>query len=271
MKSKWLGFGLLLFPIVTFGQKTFVQSVFNQGMIKHGKEIYLQRCVGCHGVNGDGKGEAAMFLNPKPRDFTTGIYKFKSTALDSLPTDDDLMRTLSKGLAGTSMPSFHLVPEVSRLAVIQYIKTFSDVWQDEDNYGGSLGGAPLPAEEFRSHDSFIAKAKKGRALYVENCLTCHGQEGRGDGEGAEDLEDEWGQPIKPANLTYKTIKSGSSVEDIYRVIMSGIGGTPMPSFKDVISDEEMWDLSAFVLYLRGKGAGMYGDKLPVAEITEDEI
>ncbi len=271
MKSKWLGLSLLLIPTISLGQSSFVQSVFNQGMIKHGKEIYLQRCVGCHGVNGDGKGEAAMFLDPKPRDFTTGTYKFRSTPLDSLPTDEDLMRTLSKGLTGTSMPSFHLIPEVSRLAVIQYIKTFSDAWQDEDNYNGPLGGAPLPAEAFRSHDSFIAMAKKGRALYVENCLTCHGQEGLGDGEGAEGLEDDWGFAIKPANLTLKSIKSGHSVEDIYRVIMTGIGGTPMPSFKDVISDKEMWDVSAFVLYLRGKGAGMYGDELPISKITEDEI
>ncbi len=270
MKGKLLGLGLLFFPLISFGANTFVQSVFNQGMIKHGKEIYLQRCAGCHGVNGDGKGEAAIFLDPKPRNFTTGVFKFRSTPLGALPTDEDLMRTLSKGLNGTSMPGFHLVPEVSRLAVIQYIKTFSDAWQDPDNIQAPLTGAPMPIEDFRTHSTFIARAKKGRGIYIENCATCHGLEGHGDGEGAEGLEDDWGYPLKPANLQKKYIKSGHSIEDIYRVVLAGIGGSPMPSFKDVIEDKDMWDVAAFVLYLRGKGAGMY-DELPIDEITEDEI
>lgn len=262
---------LALWPMLSLASNSFVQSVFNQGMIKHGKEIYLQRCSGCHGVKGDGKGEAAAFLDPKPRDFTTGVFKFRSTPLGSLPTDEDLMRTLSKGLNGTSMPSFHLVPEVSRLALVQYIKTFSNVWKDSDNYKGSLGGAPMPLEAFKNHKDFIAKAQNGRAIYIENCLTCHGKQGHGDGEGGVDLEDDWGQPIKPANLTKKSIKTGHSVEDIYRVILTGIGGTPMPSFYETIPTDKMWDLAAYVLYLRGKAAGLYKGEAPIKEITDDEV
>src|SRR5437868_6671027 len=84
----------------------FVQTIARQEIIVHGKKAYERRCAGCHGVNGDGKGDAAIFLNPKPRDFSSGMFKFRSSALGTLPSDQDLMSTISKGVAGTSMPGF---------------------------------------------------------------------------------------------------------------------------------------------------------------------
>ena len=85
------------------------------------------------------------------------------------------------------------------------------------------------------------------------------------------MEDDWGFPVKPANLRKKYIKTGHSIEDIYERIIAGIGGTPMPSFKGVIEDDEIWDVVAYVLYLRGEESGLYKDKLPLEPITEDDL
>lgn len=273
--SKLSIFSLFMYQLIfnfSVSASPFRQSVSDQEVIRHGLEVYENRCIGCHGVKGDGKGDAAKFLDPKPRDFTKGVYKFKSTPNEALPNDQDLMRTLTYGVPGTSMPSFSLLPEISKYAVIQYIKSFSDAWNDNENKMAKIQGRPYPVDDFRSHKKFIVRAKKGRTLYIENCLVCHGLKGHGDGEGAEGLSDDWDNPIRPANLTKPYIKSGRSVQDIYRVLLTGVAGTPMPSFKDSISDEELWDMAAFVLYLRGKKAGIY-DELKeelIKPITKEE-
>ena len=72
----------------------------SQDLLPLGKQVYFRRCVGCHGVKGDGNGTSARFLNSKPRDFTTGTFKFRSTigGANSLPSDEDLFITISHGL-----------------------------------------------------------------------------------------------------------------------------------------------------------------------------
>ena len=248
-----------------------MQTIADQEILKHGEDVYNNRCIGCHGAKGDGRGTAAKFLDPKPRDFTSGIFKFKSTPNESLPTDGDLVHTLSKGVLGTSMPSFPSMPEVSRYAVAQYIKSFSDVWKNKENMLAPVQGAPFPLDDFRDHGLFIVRADKGRALYKENCLDCHGMSGRGEGADAQELEDDWGHRIRPASLRKPFIKSGRSVRDIYRVLLTGMAGTPMPSFKDALSDDELWNVSAYILYIRGVEAGVYMDALPLKPITPEEI
>ena len=263
------GFLMLIFEIEA---SPFRQAVSDQEMMKHGRQIYRDRCLGCHGPKGDGLGPASPFLDPKPRNFITGTFKFKSTPNESLPSDRDLMRTLSYGVPGTSMPSFRLMPEVSKYAVIQYIKTFSQLWKKPENKGPRLQGASFPIGDFREHKKFIKRAKKGRVLYLQNCLICHGDQGKGDGEGGEELVDDWDFPVRPGNLTRPILKSGASVKDIYRALLTGIAGTPMPSFKEAISDEELWDVAAYVLYLRGLSMGVYDDleSKPLNPITEAE-
>lgn len=250
----------------------FVQSVARQEIILHGKGTYEKRCAGCHGEKGDGKGPAAMFLNPVPRDFTSGIFKFRSSGIGTLPSDQDLMQTLSKGVSGTSMPSFADVPEQERFALVQYIKTFSKSWEDRANFGPEVQGTPYPEDDFRNYKSFIARAEKGRNLFIESCAVCHGPGGRGDGEGAADLTDDWGQPIRPANLTKLSIKSGKSVRDIYKTLLVGVNGTPMSSYKDVYTDDQLWDLAAWVLYLRGTHNGVYdSENPPIPLIKQTEV
>ena len=87
--------------------------------------LYREHCVHCHGTTGYGAGPTAAFLNPYPRDYRRGWYKFKSTKRDERPSTDDLMRTLYDGLQGSAMPSFKLLPEVDRRALVEYVKYLS--------------------------------------------------------------------------------------------------------------------------------------------------
>ena len=262
---------LLLVPLLSWASP-FRQSVSNQEILQHGRTVYQNRCIGCHGAKGDGRGPAAPFLQPKPRDFTSGIFKFKSTPNEALPTDADMMRVLSLGVVGTSMPSFTLLPEVSKYAVIQYIKTFSTAWKQPENEMAQVQGAPTPREDFLDHQKFVARATRGRNLYKENCLICHGRRGQGNGEGGSDLVDDWDFPVLPGNLTRPSIKTGSAIEDIYRTLLTGRAGTPMSAFKDALTDQELWDVTAYILYLRGLSAGVYEGVTPppIPEITPAE-
>ena len=264
--------GSMLFGLQVFAaQETFFQAVSKQEIIKHGKRAYENRCSGCHGLKGNGLGPAAPFLDPKPRDFTKGMYKFRSTPIGSLPTDKDLMRVLSNGVKGTSMPNFATLPEQTRFSIVQYIKTFFPGWKEKKKESEPIvTGAPFPVADFKSHAPFMARAKKGRELFGEACMVCHGATGLGNGSGAEDLEDDWGFPIKPANLTKRTIKRGKSVRDIYATLISGLEGTPMVSFKETYTDEQLWDISAYVLYLRGIGAGTYDKNNPPLPVLKEE-
>ena len=250
----------------------FIQSIAKQEIIQHGKKAYTIRCAGCHGLEGDGQGPAAMFLEPKPRDFTAGIFKFRSGPLGSLPSDQDLMQTISKGIPHSSMPSFVDVPEQERFAMVQYIKTFSPVWVGRENYTPAVFGSDYPQEDFENSQKFLSRAKKGRKMFIESCVLCHGNTGEGDGEGAIDLADDWENRIKPANLTKLSLKTGKSVKEIYKTLLVGVNGTPMSSYKDVYTDDELWDLTAWVLYLRGVYNGVYDkNNPPINMIQASEI
>ena len=87
--------------------------------------LYREHCVHCHGTNGDGRGPTAAFLNPYPRDYRMGVFKFKSTPKGARPTHDDLRRLLLNGVAGTAMPSFKLLPESEVESLVDYVKYLS--------------------------------------------------------------------------------------------------------------------------------------------------
>ena len=83
--------------------------------------LYRQHCAHCHGITGDGMGPTAEFLNPYPRDYRMGIFKFKSTVRNARPTRGDLHRILREGIPGTAMPSFRVLPEDQKEALVQYV------------------------------------------------------------------------------------------------------------------------------------------------------
>lgn len=209
-------------------------------MVARGRMVYQQHCAVCHGVAGDGRGMSAHMFVTQPRDFRQGIYKFRSTPTGSLPLDRDLFLTVTRGVRGTAMvPQTHL-SDADRWAAIQYLKTFSPRFRKEAPLAGIPISDPPPYAQ--------ALAREGRVLYVEaGCGECHGASGRGDGPKATGLRDDWGWPIRPADLTRRPLKGGSAALDLYRSLATGIGGTPMPSYLDSLEPNQIW---ALVAYLR---------------------
>ena len=95
------------------------------GNAKHGEALYHRYCIFCHGVNGDGRGESAPYLDPKPRDFTKALFKCRSTPSGTLPLDTDLYNTIGRGIHGSGMPSWEPLLRQERADLVAYIKTFS--------------------------------------------------------------------------------------------------------------------------------------------------
>ncbi|MBI3995250.1 MAG: c-type cytochrome [Nitrospirae bacterium] len=214
--------------------------------IEAGKKIYERRCLPCHGVNGAGDGPAADVMDPRPRDFTRGLYKLRSTAFNELPTDEDLYRTISRGIPGSGMPSWkRLLSEDERLQVIAYIKTFSDKFKDAPAPKMIPVGSEPPAT--------AETIKKGKELFEGKaaCFTCHGRGGRGNGPLAVATMDAWNNPLYPRNLTKSwSYKGGNETKDIFLRISGSFNGTPMPAFLEVLSEEERWSLAQYVKSLQ---------------------
>ncbi len=225
-----------------------------QAELELGKQVYEKWCAFCHGLDGKGDGVAAPFLDPRPRDFTRGLYKVRSTPSGRLPTDDDLFKIVTEGMPGSSMPAWNNLSERERRAVVQYIKGFSDRFKNEST------GKPI--EVGKEIASSKESLDKGRQLYQDlECFTCHGKEGRGDGLSAPTLKDEWGNRSRPANLTTPwNFRGGHSVKAIYTRFNTGIAGTPMPSYADSIDAEQSWHVSNYVASL-GPDRPNYGTVL----------
>jgi len=203
-------------------------------LIEQGRAIYFRRCSFCHGLLGDGEGPAAKFLDPRPRDFTLGTFKFRTTQSGELPTNEDLFRTVSRGLRGTAMQPFDSdlikngLSEQERWAVISYVKTFAQEFDDPELDPVATGKViPLPASPAPYNAETVARGEK--VFEHAKCWSCHGMLGRGDGN-KEFRKDDWGFTIRIRNVTHPwKIKAGSEVKDIYMRLTSGIMGTPMPS------------------------------------------
>ena len=207
-----------------------------------GKVVYERKCVGCHGEKGDGKGAAAELLLPKPRDFTKGLFKIRSTA-NKTPTDQDLFRIVSDGMPGTSMPPWEVLPERDRRNVVAYIKTFAPEAFKEP---------PKKLELPKEVGSSEASIKRGKEMFEAiECHKCHGTEGRADGPSHPELKDEWGNPVAPANLTKRwNFRGGRSRTEIATRIANGVLGTPMPAFLEAVEKpEDIWHLTNYIVSL----------------------
>ncbi len=219
------------------------------GHAKDGKMNYRRYCAGCHGDLGDGNGENAQWIDPKPRDFTMATFKCRSTPTGTLPTDQDLYNAIARGFTNSNMPIWNTLDAQQRADLIAYIKTFSARWEKEKP-GEPLKIPPEPPVTIES----IAH---GKALFTKlECWKCHGPQGRGDGPSASTLTDSKDNPIRPYNFAAGTddsrFKCGSTNQDIYKIFMTGVDGTPMPSFADVIQPNDAWDLVHFLRTLQVK-------------------
>jgi len=217
------------------------------GHAADGKSNYRRYCAGCHGDYGDSNGENAVWLDPRPRDFTIATFKCRSTLTGTLPTDEDLFNTIGRGITNSNMPIWNALSPQQRADLVAYIKIFSPRWEKEK------AGEPIkiPAEAPVTLESI----SHGKALFTKlECWKCHGPHGEGDGPSAATLTDSKDLPIRPYNFALgkndSRFKCGNTNQDIYKIFMTGVDGTPMPSFADVIQPNDAWDLVHFLRTLQ---------------------
>ena len=205
-------------------------------LLSLGARLFARRCADCRGADGRGDGPVARYASPRPRDLTRGVYAFRSTPSGTLPTDWDIYRTLRRGLPGTAMPAWSGLDERSLWALVHFVKSLSDRFEREPP------GLPItiPAAPPVTAD----RIARGRHVYQRmQCGQCHGGDGRGRGPQARTLVDDLGRRVFPFDFTRGwKMKGGSSPEDVYRTFHTGLDGTPMPSYHDVIGEDDSWDL-----------------------------
>jgi len=208
--------------------------------IAEGRNLYLRHCSVCHGKSGKGDGPLAKFVNPPVPDLTEGVFKFRSTPSGTLPTDEDLKRVISEGVPSTPMMGVKGVLSESQInAVVAFVKTLCPDFSRKGSGSPIKINPPEPTPEL---------LRLGRQIYEEfQCHTCHGLKGDGDGPMAKTLKDNKGRPIRLLSFRdARNFKGGYSPSDIYRSIMTGLDGTPMASFAEVLTEEEGWAVAYFV-------------------------
>lgn len=209
-----------------------------------GEMLYDIHCASCHGSTGDGKGPVAQYLWPKPRDFTSGIFKYRTTR-GAVPSDIDILQTMKKGIPGTSMPGWELLGMDEWFSILAHVKSFSPRLMSEK----PGPGIDIPEEP----KTTPASVQEGRLLYEKSsCVACHGPKGLGDGPGAVILQDVWGDRIAPRDLTRGPLKWGNSGGEIYRSLMIGIPGTPMPGFEQTFTRGQLWSLVHYLQSIQEK-------------------
>lgn len=214
-----------------------------------GRHVYERHCVICHGRNGDGKGEMSPGLVPPPRSFEQGLFKYRSTPSGTLPTNDDLRRTITGGRSNTAMGMFKHLTAREVDSVIEYLKFFSPRWRDARNHAPPLA-PPVPPAWFSDEAELPLRVGRGRGTFAIACAPCHGEKGDGKGPQAAALLDERGLPAPPADLRQPHLRCGSQLRDVQRVLLTGLDGTPMMSFAETLSAERLWEVTAFVGRLR---------------------
>jgi mono/diheme cytochrome c family protein len=234
-----------------------------------GQKLYIQHCAGCHGVNGDGNGAAAVFLFPKPRSFRIGKYRLVSTE-NSVPSQSDLDALLVRGMPGSSMPSWaHLKPEERALLVQEvyrltgegargrYIENLkkeqgltdedikaADVQEEIAGFVRNKTTAGEPAAVPKIPAADAAAIARGKELFArQGCASCHGNEGKGD--GVKKMIDDEGYPTRPRDLTRGIYKGGSDPASLFLRIARGMPGTPMPSSPS-LSESQVVDTIHFL-------------------------
>jgi cytochrome c oxidase cbb3-type subunit 2 len=246
-------------PVVVKPMESHIGNV--TGHAAAAKSDYRRYCAGCHGDLGDSNGENAVWLDPKPRDFTIATFKCRSTPTGTLPTDEDLFNTIGRGLTNSNMPIWNSFTRQQRADLVAYIKIFSPRWEKEK------AGEPIkvPAEPPVTMESIA----HGKALFAKlECWKCHGPAGKGDGPSAATLTDSKDNPIRPYNFAAgkndSRFKCGGTNQDIYKIFMTGVDGTPMPSFADVIQPNDAWDLVHFLRTLQVDRHGKENEVLSAA-------
>ncbi len=216
-----------------------------------GRKVYLENCAFCHGPDGRGNGPSAPSMIPRPRDFTAGAFKYKSTAAGAPPSDADLARVIADGLHASAMPYWRDVLSAGDLrAVADYVKTFSP------SFAQAAPAAIAVPPRVAPDDASVAR---GKALYASNgCAGCHGSDLR----GGMLLQDAKGQPVISRDLGAPwTFRGGAAPEAIWMRLTTGLAPAPMPSYADKTSADERWDLVNYILASARKAPWEAGGRL----------
>jgi mono/diheme cytochrome c family protein len=239
-----------------------------------GRAVFERWCIGCHGDEGRGDGPASALLDPLPRNFRSGKFKFRSTASGELPLESDLLRTVTCGLPGSSMPGFPLVPEIQRRDVVRYVLSLAKLGLANREVAALMAEDGTPIEKIRAEqlpairerieaaaaalrrvpvspepETTPDSVEHGRALFAAQCAACHGARGVGDGTSSHTLRDWQDAAIRPRDFTTGVFRAGSTPEDVFVRIKTGLNGTPMPGYGN-LKDGEIWDLVHFILSLK---------------------
>jgi cytochrome c oxidase cbb3-type subunit 2 len=205
---------------------------------REGPRVYLQRCAPCHGKRGDGRGWVARGLVPAPRDFTSGVYKLRSTPTGSIPTDGDLFATISRGLHGTAMNPWRGLPEDERWALVDVLKSFSVRFRQEEP-GQTVIVPRIPDDE-------AALVPEGRVLFTRlRCPSCHG-DGEEAAASAALLRRDPGRKVRIRRLGDGVFLRGTSMRDLYVTLQTGLDGTPMGSYAEALTAKQTWAVAAYV-------------------------
>jgi DMSO reductase family type II enzyme heme b subunit len=226
-----------------------------QALLARGLKLYAANCAACHGEQGLGDGTAAYLLYPKPRNFAEGQFRVTSTK-SGLPSDDDLMQVLRRGMPGSAMPSWDHLPKADLVALIaatrelalrgKMAQLMANNKSMKPERAGKLAhglldpGAvePLPAKVTGEQIDL----ERGNALYAMNCASCHDADGRG--RNKRDLTDNSGLPIFARDFTAGIFKGGSDADSLARRIVRGMPGSPMPAAADMPA-QDLWSLVAY--------------------------
>jgi len=222
-----------------------MQPVYShKALAGYGGKVFAMYCVNCHGKGGKGDGPRAPVFEPRPRDLTRGAFKFRSTPSGEFPTRVDLFRTITGGLQGTGMPAFADLPEVDRWALVEYVRGLSPEFAAAPE-PQPIALLPVPAD-------LSERAARGKEIFRSaQCVSCHGERGTGDGPSAASLVDADGAHVRMPNFATRPFKYGTAPETIYRTLVTGLDGTPMPSYADSLTEEQLWDVVAYVDSLAG--------------------
>jgi mono/diheme cytochrome c family protein len=255
----------LLYAASAGSVRAAAPDVGTEAQREAGKKLYAIYCAQCHGEKGDGEGYAASHLRPRPRNFTTGKFKVRTTPNGALPTHKDLVNIIRHGMPYTSMPAWPDLADQDVSNLAYFITTFSPEFSSPEKVPETV---PLPSAPASTKET----VELGKKLYEETgCIKCHGALGRGDGPSAPTLKDDWGHAIRAADLAQPwTLRGGPTREDIFRTMSTGFNGTPMPSFLDALKPEQRWAIADFIISLSG-GNGPGFSNLVSAKHVQDPI